>query len=347
MAALVGPSSPGRYTGSLGGGQEGNMSDGGATGNAAATSPQRSPQRSKFNVGAEQIVHNHPAHIPKKCTMVKDRVGCPKTSTHDLPVGNFTYGKPRAPDPENAGDIISNWVTGTPSQVIKSKYMTVYQNILAIKNGCITAKSMREFGKDHPSIHLRESLSDGSARVSNNHEGPFGRTTALSDVSMQQLLQAHFTSYVGDDYDYPDVSAIEDSVAFPRPRPTRASLLQRSLRESAMQEVRTAFLLRYALWFYYFVVLIAGRAPAFHDEEVPKYPGYFQHSANKSKEIGLVVKFCFQYTHWIPNEVPCEIFCEITFQRMKLSQVLINTTVNAQLFSRLNQAINSNCTPHT
>jgi hypothetical protein len=218
---------------------------------------------------ADAPIPHHPAHIPKKRTMVKDRIGCPKTTTYDLPEGEFVFGKPRDPDPENAGEIISNWVVGSPSQMTKSKYMTVYQNILAIKNGCITAKSMREFGKDHPTIHLKEALSEGTSRSTANHEGPFGKTTTQSDVSMQQLIQAGFTSYVGDDNDYPDVSAIEDCVAFPKPRATRASTLQRALREKALQPVILfACDIKISCSLY---MRSTGRTLSFHDEEISEH----------------------------------------------------------------------------
>jgi hypothetical protein len=58
--------------------------------------------------------------------------------------------------------------------------MLVYSNVLAIKKGCITAKSMRQYSIDHPNIRLKEVLlNTDSTRVGNNHEGPFGRKTEL------------------------------------------------------------------------------------------------------------------------------------------------------------------------
>lgn len=35
----------------------------------------------------------HPSHVVKKRTIIKDRVGCTRTSTYDLPSDDFVYGK--------------------------------------------------------------------------------------------------------------------------------------------------------------------------------------------------------------------------------------------------------------
>ena len=35
---------------------------------------------------------DHPAHIQKKRTMMKDRVGCVRQSTYNLPAEGHTYG---------------------------------------------------------------------------------------------------------------------------------------------------------------------------------------------------------------------------------------------------------------
>jgi hypothetical protein len=48
--------------------------------------------------------HEHPAHLPKKRTIVKDRIGCVRTSTYNLPGDNHTYGKETVSCDEGAGD---------------------------------------------------------------------------------------------------------------------------------------------------------------------------------------------------------------------------------------------------
>ena len=180
----------------------------------------------------------HPQlHVTKKRTMIKDRVGCPRTSTYNLPEGPHAFGYKAPTDPESAGDIISNWVVADPSTMTKSRYMTVYQNILAVKNGCVTAKSMRQFGKDHPNIHLKEALSQQVAGAGQNHEGPFGVVSGSSECPIKDLVSAAYTSYHNEDSDYPDISQIEQDFVFPKPRPTLASSLQKEIREAARLKV--------------------------------------------------------------------------------------------------------------
>lgn len=112
--------------------------------------------------------------------MVKDRVGCVRSSTYTLPQGDHVYGLKKKHDAEGAGEIISNWITANPSEMKKTKNMTVYQNILSIKHGCVTAKAMRQFAADHPNIRLKEQLNELSGREGDtSHEGPFGIKTKL------------------------------------------------------------------------------------------------------------------------------------------------------------------------
>ena len=44
-----------------------------------------------------------PPHM-KKRTMIKDRTGCVRTSTRQLPPQGFVYGMKSPPDPEGAGE---------------------------------------------------------------------------------------------------------------------------------------------------------------------------------------------------------------------------------------------------
>ena len=73
----------------------------------------------------------------------------------------------------DAGAIISNWVASNPSVDKESERKLVYSNVLAIKHGAISAKSMRQYAIDHPNIRLKESLQTNSARVDSGHEGMF------------------------------------------------------------------------------------------------------------------------------------------------------------------------------
>lgn len=49
--------------------------------------------------------HNEQFHVPqKKRTIVKDRVGCVRTSVYSLPTENHTYGRPTEYAAEGSGD---------------------------------------------------------------------------------------------------------------------------------------------------------------------------------------------------------------------------------------------------
>ena len=111
--------------------------------------------------------------------MVKNRVGCVRTSTYNLPQHGHVYGYKQPSDPEGAGSIMSTWVTANPSEHKGAEEIIVYSNVLAIKHGCITSKDMRQYSKDHPCIRLKEMLTDDTARESRTYEGPFGIKTKL------------------------------------------------------------------------------------------------------------------------------------------------------------------------
>lgn len=98
--------------------------------------------------------------IPKRKTLIKHRVGCVKGTDHQMFSTEHVYGLKLDPDPENAGQIISNWVTSKPSEIPDyNERKTIQSNVLAIKHGCITAKSMRDYALQHPNIHLKVSIS--------------------------------------------------------------------------------------------------------------------------------------------------------------------------------------------
>lgn len=77
----------------------------------------------------------HPQHVVKKRTIIKDRIGCVRTSTYNLPTEPHSFGMKSPEGYEGAGEIISNWVTANPSLEKKSSKMIVYSNVLAIKRG--------------------------------------------------------------------------------------------------------------------------------------------------------------------------------------------------------------------
>lgn len=164
-------------------------------------------------------------HLPRKSTLVKSRVGCVRSSCYDLPESSdHVYGsKTVLKEDEAVGNIITNWITANPSSGKESSKMIVFSNILAIKNGCVTARAMRKYAAEHPNIRRKEALQTSSARVDSRFEGPFGRKTALSDEGMDNIIGAKWTTYGPEDVDYPDTSCIKKTGSFPKPRPTAAS----------------------------------------------------------------------------------------------------------------------------
>jgi hypothetical protein len=164
-------------------------------------------------------------HLPRRCTLVKTRVGCVKSSTYDLPKSSaHVYGRKNDIDEsQHVGNIITNWVTSNPSSGKESSKLIVFSNILAIKNGCVTARAMRKYAAEHPNIRRKEALATSSTRVDSRFEGPFGRPTVSADEKMDQIIQAKYTTFGPEDVDYPDTSSIKKTGSFPKPRPTVAS----------------------------------------------------------------------------------------------------------------------------
>jgi len=177
--------------------------------------------------------------VPKKCTIMKPRIGCVKTTAYNLPAADHTYGYSPPSDAEGAGDILSYWVTANPSTGKESTTSHVHQNILAIKNGCITATSMRKYIKEHPNIRLKEVLATDSGRQDAMIEGPFGRKTEYGDENVKNLIEGCFTNYNTDDTDYPVLKGFVMHGFMPAPVSTKSSeLLQRHIK--AKQEKASA-----------------------------------------------------------------------------------------------------------
>lgn len=61
-----------------------------------------SPTNSQTN--GRGMPQDHVIHLPKKRTIIKDRVGCVKTSTYDLPRDGFSFGRKSIEGVEGAGD---------------------------------------------------------------------------------------------------------------------------------------------------------------------------------------------------------------------------------------------------
>jgi hypothetical protein len=167
----------------------------------------------------------HESHLQRKVTLVKSKVGCVKASCYDLPQGSdHIYGGTNKQAQEGVGDLLSSWVTSNPSSGKESSKLIVFSNILAIKNGCVTARAMRKYASEHPNIRRKEALETSSARVDTRFEGPFGRATHTEEDGFDKIIQGKYTNYGPEDVDYPDISCIKKTGSFPKPRSTNASV---------------------------------------------------------------------------------------------------------------------------
>jgi hypothetical protein len=54
-----------------------------------------------------EVPPEHPHHLAKKRTIIKDRLGCVRTSTYQLPGDGFTFGRPTEERTETAADGIT------------------------------------------------------------------------------------------------------------------------------------------------------------------------------------------------------------------------------------------------
>ena len=133
----------------------------------------------------------------RKRTMVKDRVGVCRASTFNLPQSDHVYGYKAKTDDEGAGALISTWVTANPSEHKGAEEIIVYSNVLAIKHGCITARDMRQYAKDHPCIRMKEILTEAAPTA--QFEGPFGIKTKFAEEPLTDIIQARYTNFATED----------------------------------------------------------------------------------------------------------------------------------------------------
>jgi hypothetical protein len=170
-----------------------------------------------------KITLHHP-HLIKKRTLIKDRIGCVRSSPYALREPDFIYGKPNITTEEGAGDIMSSWITSDPSAGKESSKLIVYSNVLAIKKGCVTARAIRQYARDHPNIRRKEALNHNNSPGSDiRAEGPFGMKSVCADENIKDIIEAKYTDYSAEDRDYPDTSHILVGGFMPKPRPTIAS----------------------------------------------------------------------------------------------------------------------------
>ena len=165
-----------------------------------------------------------PKHLKKK-TMIKDNVGTVRTTSFLLPADQHVYGKGLTKDEEGAGNVMSLWVSSTPSDPKESQRSFVKTNQQALKEGCITAKAQRAFANDHRDIRFKApTLNANKGPAKPPYMGPYGVPSSGQDESIRGLIEAGYTSFNHDDADYPDFSGQVKKGRVCKPRPTKASI---------------------------------------------------------------------------------------------------------------------------
>lgn len=227
----------------------------------------------------------------KRVTMIKHVVG--KVRTQPDPIPNITFGIPNKIDAEGAGNVIQSWAQSQPttnnnnnavstattpvtdmtndatSPSSSSSNMPITSspmirhfpstNRKALKNGCLDAKSQREFALKNPvmkslmkhhlnhSNHLdlqkKKNLEPVTTLMAYKHQHytcedkdqqeqhVFGIKSIANDVPIQELLKCvHGDS---EESDYPDRSHMQKKGRLPPAKSTKSSrLLEASIHDS-------------------------------------------------------------------------------------------------------------------
>lgn len=172
---------------------------------------------------AVEIPGAPPSHLKKK-TMIKDRVGSVRTTSYQLPEEKHVYGKADIKDDEGAGVVMSQWIASTPSQPKESQRSFIKTNKLALKEGCLTAKSQRAYAQEHQDIRFTQPSGRPTAtRAEPPFKGPYGAVTKDQGESIRRLIEAGYTDWLEDGIDYPDLSALEQKRRLKAPKATKAS----------------------------------------------------------------------------------------------------------------------------
>jgi len=185
----------------------------------------------------------------KKRKLIKSVVGKVRTSSYQLPGEEFVYGILNQMDIEGAGRVMQSWSQLEPSQPKASLQSFPATNRVALKNGCLDAKSQREFGKSNPVLKknakrgkngvmfTEEMIHDNSATGTQvtetrndvashaNNILVFGMKNHNTDMPMTQLIKSSSPICAWDDVDYPDVSNMKKKGRLPPAKQTKASQL--------------------------------------------------------------------------------------------------------------------------
>ncbi len=202
----------------------------------------------------------------KRVTMIKHVVG--KVRTQPDPIPNITFGIPNKIDQEGAGNVIQSWAQSQPTLGTSSSNNMMFRhfpatNRKALQNGCLDARSQREFALKNPVMksltktssqnhnastnngidninHLHETdKAQPQSIMNSNHCNPassesehvFGIRSIANDVPIQELLKCRRGDF--EESDYPDRSHMQKKGRLPPAKSTNASrLLEASIQKN-------------------------------------------------------------------------------------------------------------------
>ncbi|KAL7482110.1 hypothetical protein ACHAW6_007808 [Cyclotella cf. meneghiniana] len=182
----------------------------------------------------------------RRVTMIKHTVGNVKTPAYALPESDFVYGIETKFDIEGAGDVVQSWAQSEPSKPPCSMQSFPATNRQALRNGCLTSKSQREYGMKFPVMkqnpkqtnkcfvnnsYPMNSLAEKQVQPSSNDDPhSFGIQSKKNDVPMRVLLRS-MSSELKEESDYPDLSGKKRKGRLPPAKSTKSSRLVQQCRE--------------------------------------------------------------------------------------------------------------------
>eukprot|EP00948_MAST-09A_sp_MAST-9A-sp1_P002890 g2890.t1 len=177
--------------------------------------------------------------------LVQDTVGHSRTSTYNLPPGNFTYGDKNVKDPENAGEVALSWKAGRNSEAASLGSNFVKMNRDAVIQGAKTARDVKQFYTSHQeeSKYIRTAAGRRSAeakmnsrKARHNKDIIFGRKNKTTH-DIKSIVGNVYGVQVNAEPKYKDLSGKVTKGRLPKPKPTRSSeLLAKASRKPKPKE---------------------------------------------------------------------------------------------------------------
>jgi hypothetical protein len=155
---------------------------------------------------------------------------------------------------------MQSWSQLVPSQPQASMQSFPATNRVALKHGCLDAKSQRIFGKNNPVLKKKSrrsqegpsSLSKAITTVKANNNSNsctelqqqdgcvFGMKNSKTDTPMTQLLKESSPICALDETDYPDVTKMKKKGRLPPAKQTKSSqLLKDAVTQASQQGAKT------------------------------------------------------------------------------------------------------------